>query len=163
MSWSIAARGLKRNVLSYWISRWNNSQVSLKHFLFSLKIKSGPLKGTAVLHLRGRTSITKALSRRHLGTMATNISSVFHSVLFVQWYWYVCKIKWLKVPINPEPMSFSFLFFLMAVLTSALAEFCKTSLVFLHFSHHCYILQDNLQYTKKKSISFVDCLCVSEG
>lgn len=45
---------------------------------------------------------------------------------------------------------------------STFTEFCKTSIVFLHFSHHCYILQDNLQYTEKKSVSFVDCLCVSE-
>lgn len=60
----------------------------------------------------------------------------------------------------------SLLFLLLAVLTSTFTEFCKTSIVFLPFSHHCYILEDNLQYTegkkKKKSISFVDCLCVSE-
>lgn len=38
-------------------------------------------------------------------------------------------------------------FFLLTVLTSTFTELCKTSIVFLRFSHHCYILQDNLQYT----------------
>ena len=44
----------------------------------------------------------------------------------------------------------SLLFLLLAVLTSTFTEFCKTSIVFLPFSHHCYILEDNLQYTEGK-------------